>query len=734
MSLPISAFTAGSLAISALVLPLQAQIAPTAAPPSTQPTTFDPSDVYFQGWLATRDAEKLEADGDFIGAQEKLERAAKLFDTIRMYYPDWKKDMVSGRHQKTTESVLRVRPKADELRLKNQQAVAELEGGTRMSGRVVPAGKGTSPSPVPTPPVAPPPPVPQVDPLATQRLSRAEAEVRRLQQLIDDSKIRETEASRNASRVHDLEAQRNLLDAQLKQAQGDLAALRARLAAAPVQSELNILNQRIDSLEKEREAMGMALTQSRRQEIEAKAKIATLEADLKLTQQKAVDLQRNLDVQTRTTGEVVAGQRAQLKELQDSLKAKDQELATANSRISGLEQKLEESHAAFSQLQGERDSLIHERNRMSELLKLNEAGRIQQLIEQNMGLARQLRDANTKVENLNLDSNATKDELTDALRDLAIAKSQINKLHREKREQDEQITDLEKRLKIEEANLAASNSKADPAEAETLREIIKKHLRVQERRRQARELLVDAVKQMGTKGDSISQAIEMLDGAEIALSPEEQKLIAGRADGELVSPVAEHNPQRAKAALNSLNVEQDSYAKAAEKAFLANRLMPARELYEMMIEDNPGNTAAVNKLGVVLLKLNDPMAAADSFRRAAELDAKNPYAHRMLGVALMMLNDLSGAEQALQKALELAPDDARSRVVLGSVFFRSNREHEAEGQFKAAIAADPMPSEPYYNLAFLYAREGRKEDARKYYQDALERGALPDPSLERRLN
>jgi hypothetical protein len=499
LSLPVSALTAGSLAISAVVLPVRAQIAPTAAPPSTQPTSFDPSDVYFQGWLATRDAEKLEADGDFIGAQEKLERAAKLFDSIRMYYPDWKKDMVGGRQQKTLEGVIRVRPKADELRLKNQRAVAELEGGNRTPGRLVNPGKGTQPQPFPTPPSVPSPPVQAVDPLATQRLSRAEAEVRRLQQLIEDSKIRETDASRNASRVHDLEAQRNLLDAQLKQAQGDLSALRARLAAAPVQSELNILNQRIDSLEKEREAMGMALTHSRRQEIEAKAKIATLETDLKLTQQRAVDLQRNLDLQTQTTGEVVAGQRAQLKELQDSLKAKDHELAAANSRISGLEQELEQSHAAFSQLQGERDSLVREREQMSALLKLNEASRIQQLIEQNMGLARQLRDANTKVENLNLDSNATKDELTDAYRDLAIAKGQINKLQREKRDQDQQITELEKRLKTEEENLAANHAKADPAEAETLREIIKKHLRVQERRRQARELLVDAVKQLGTR-------------------------------------------------------------------------------------------------------------------------------------------------------------------------------------------------------------------------------------------
>jgi hypothetical protein len=609
--------------------------------------------------------------------------------------------------------------------------VAELEGGTRTPGRIAPAATaGHEMKPVL--PAAPIDPVRPVDPLATQRLSRAEAEVRRLQQLIEDSKIRESEASRNASRVRDLEAQRNLLDAQLHQAQSDLAALRARLAAAPVQSELNDLNRRIDALEQERAAMGLALTQSRRQEIEAKARIATLETDLKLTQQKAVDLQRNLELQTQTTGEVVAGQRAQLKELQDTLKAKDGELAQANARISGLEKQLDESHAAFAQLQGERDSLVREREQMSALLKLNEAGRIQQLIEQNMGLARQLREANTKVENLNLDNNATKDELTDALRDLAIAKTQINKLQREKRDQDQQIASLESRLKTEEANLAAGKTNANAGEVETLREIIKKQLRVQERRRQARELLVDAVKQLGTQDESISQAIAMLDGNEIVLSPEEQKLIAGRADGEMVSPVA-GDIRKTKAALDSLSAEQEGYAKAAEKAFLADRLLPARELYEMMIEGNPGNSSAVNKLGVVQLKLNDAMAAADSFRRATELDARNPYAQLMLGVALLKLNDLAGAEQSVQRAVDLAPDQARARIVLGTIHFRANREHEAEGQFKAAITADPVLSEPYYNLALLHARAGRRDDARKCYQDALERGALPDPELEQRI-
>ena len=46
---------------------------------------------------------------------------------------------------------------------------------------------------------------------------------------------------------------------------------------------------------------------------------------------------------------------------------------------------------------------------MSALLKLNEDGRIQDLVQQNMGLAKNLREANEKVERLNLDNNSAKD-------------------------------------------------------------------------------------------------------------------------------------------------------------------------------------------------------------------------------------------------------------------------------------------------------------------------------------
>ena len=96
--------------------------------PPLAPAQFDPSDVYFQGYLATRAAEELETARDFAGALEQLEKANQLFNAVKTYHPDWKPAMVGGRSAKTAETVARVRPLAEQSLLKNRNALAELDG------------------------------------------------------------------------------------------------------------------------------------------------------------------------------------------------------------------------------------------------------------------------------------------------------------------------------------------------------------------------------------------------------------------------------------------------------------------------------------------------------------------------------------------------------------------------------------------------------------------------------
>lgn len=708
------------------MLPLVAVQAGAQQPPPVAPAQFDPSDVYFQGYLATRAAEKLEAEGDFVGAAEKLEQARKFFDGVLKHYPDWKKDMVMGRAEKTAETMLRVRPKADDQRKKNEGAVAELEGGAKASGRV------TEPTAEPAPGIL------ASDPLLTRRLNESLAEVQRLRNQIANSNP--TEASRNASRVGDLERQRDSLAAQLRAAETNVESLRARLTTSPAENEYKALNKRIEGLEMEREAMARALSQSRGAHSDALSKIATLEADMTNLRkessdlrQKQTDSERDLKKERGVANEVVAGMRRQLDSMEKSLKLKGDELDKANQRIAGLQVELDQSRAAFDDLRNERNTLLQERDQMAALLKLNESGRINQLIEQNMGLAKQLREATEKVDRLNLDNNATKDSWTETLRDLAMAKEQINAFRKERREQEKRLDELQSRLKNEEGALTRGEASADPAEVEVLRDIIKRQLRAQNHRKEARDILVEAAKKLGSQDENLAKAIEMFDGEEIQLTPEEQRLIADRqVDGEFISPFA-RDRATVEGATQGLKRELDSYDRAATRAYASERYHPAKELFQMIVESNPGDTSALCKLGLVQLKLGDLAGADNAFRRAIELTENNPYAYLMLGYTLRESGNLTEAEEKAVRSVELAPDNFKSQLMLGAIQFELGKTSEAETHFKAAISVDPVPSEPYVNLALICAKRNKMNEGRAYYQQALERGALPDPQLEKLL-
>lgn len=690
---------------------------------------FDPSDVYFQAYLATRNGETLEREKDYVGALKKYKQAGELFDSVAKFYPDWKSKMVKNRRDLTSGSIQDVKRKAAEQLEEARGVVAELEGGFKVGGEDVLGGAAA---------IEPEKNILKVDPMEARRLQDAEQEVDRLRGEI--RRVRSNSEMRDSARVDDLRKLNNLLESKLKAAQSKMQIMRARMAAAPVASEMDALNREIENLEQERRAMGMALQESRQDHTKALSKVEILTADIEIMReqanelrQKEADTKRDLQSERRISNEVVAGQRRQIDELEKALEAKAGELEQANVRITQLMAELEQSREAFTELQGERNSLLQERDQMAALLKLNEAGRIEQLIEQNMGLARDLREANEKVERLNLNSNAVKDDVVDALRDLAIAKSQINRLHAEKREQDRRMKDLEERLEAEEASLVSGDSDASDEEVEILREVIRRTLRVQDRRRQAKELLVDAAKALGKDNPKLKAAIDLFDSSEIELTPDEQRLVADQqVDGEFFAPRT-RDQASVESATDALNLELDSYDRAATKAFLAGRLLPTRELFEMMVERHPGHVPGLCKLGVVQIKLNEISAAGESFRKAIELDPGNAYAHQMLGYTYLRAENLPSAEEYVSKAIELSPSEAKGYLLLGTIKYRQGNLDEAEAKFKSAISVDPIPSEPYFNLGMLYAKNGKSEEAREFYAKALERGAVPDQGLEKRI-
>lgn len=696
-------------------------------PTKDAPANFDPSDVYFQGWLLFRDAEKLQAEKKNAEALEKLLRARQLFESVSAYYPLWKPEMVKGRRDKTQETIDVVAPQALAENTRKNEAIAELEGGAKAS--VV-----ESPTPKPLDagiPAAPVKPAREVETLETRRIAELENQVKQLEADLTESKKPNSNADRDASRARDMAKQRDLAQAELKRANDELVRLRAKFSSEPMQAEMRNLNGKLQDAERQKTALGQALSQSQQETREARAQAEALNAERGRLAQKAADLERNLEQERKVQNEVIAGQQKQLRALQEELRGKNDELARANQRIAGLEGSLASLKKDYDVLRDERDGLLRERDQMKALLATDEGERIQKIIDQNMDLARQLREANETITRVNKDHNATQDELIEAIRDLAVAKDNINAFKRENAAQQQRMAELERRLRTEVAALSAKNT--DPSEAEELRSIIQKQLRVQDRRRQQAELLVEAVSAKAEKDDKVKEALEQFNSTELVLSPQELDLVKDRrVDDEFISPFRRSQPE-VDASIAELEGGNRPFIDASTRAFVAGRFQSSRELFEMVLEQNPGDTGTMCKLGVVQLKLEQPDEAAKVFRNATVIDSNNPYAHRMLGYSLMRSGDYGDAQEALKRSVELAPTHAEGRVVLGKVCFDLGQEEEAEKEFKAAIDFDDAMPDPYFNLAYLYAKQGKKKQGLEYYRNALQRGATPDLALEKRL-
>ncbi len=712
---PLAATALALAALAGGTMPAPGQ---APAPVAEAPAAFDPSDVYFQGWLLCNDAEKLAKEGKATEALGKLRRAGELFDTISRTFPEWKKDMVESRRRKVSDAIAEVFPDARREQEKDQAAIAELEGGARQGGIADDEGL------LETLPVAPIESARPVETLASRRIRDLQNEVGSLKQQIASGQQSERERDRAV--------------AELQRARTELDRLRRQAAEAPMQGEIDGLARRIDKLEAEKAVMGRALDASRKETEEARGQVDALQNErarllgqIKQIEQELADTKRDLETERKASNQVVAGQLKQIQSLHETIKKKDEQLAAANKTIDHLQTELTELRDSFNEVQEERNELLRERDQMAALLKLNKAGQLQEVIDQNLALDRELRETKKRYEAVQEDNDATKEDLLEALRDLAISKLRIQEYRQENKEQQQRLAELQTRLRGEVASVDEHAVNSD--EAGMLRGILERQLKIQEKRVEAREILMSSLGETARQDADIQRALDIFQGAELNLSPEELQVIEGQeVDGTIISPYARPRSE-VERDLADLSRELKPYESAGTRAFRNGRFHAAREAFEIMIDRHPGDVSAMCKLGVVQLKLEEVVAAADVFRRATELDPKNPYAHRMLGYLLGKLGDGNGAVAETRKAIELSPTLALSHFQLGDLLFKSGDLAGAEDAYGMAISCDPNLTEAHYNYAVLLARLGRKKDAAAAYGKALELGAPPNVDLEARI-
>jgi Flp pilus assembly protein TadD len=95
-----------------------------------------------------------------------------------------------------------------------------------------------------------------------------------------------------------------------------------------------------------------------------------------------------------------------------------------------------------------------------------------------------------------------------------------------------------------------------------------------------------------------------------------------------------------------------------------------------------------------------------------------------LGLALIRAGRLQEAEVTLRRALGLQSNDATTHNNLGLVLMQSGRSADAVSSFEQAVALQPDYVEAHYNLAQAYSGVGRPSAAVKEFREALR--ARPD--------
>ena len=83
------------------------------------------------------------------------------------------------------------------------------------------------------------------------------------------------------------------------------------MARAPVTGQMNDLNSRIDKIERERDAMAIALRDSRSERQQVLSQLATAKADATAAKQRADKLDEMVRVQQKAANQAVEGLRRQ---------------------------------------------------------------------------------------------------------------------------------------------------------------------------------------------------------------------------------------------------------------------------------------------------------------------------------------------------------------------------------------------------------------------------------------
>ncbi len=521
-----------------------------------------PDDVYLQIYNSLQQADLLNQNGNFKAAAEKYREAQLALEKFSTAHPNWNPQIIRYRRNYVTE---RVEALSRFLSPKEIQT-AEVETAPKSANR-----------------------------------SELDAQIQAL-----------------AQEVRRLESEKAGLEAKLREA----------LSVQPAQTDprqLERAEERIATLEKERDLLKVALEQIKTGVVEASPDRSS--GRVRQLEEERDDLQKKLDLVTKHQAAQEARYKAELKLAEDKLK----KLENFSAERDELQRKLAETLAAAD---GEKPS----RGDLRKIKKLEE----------------DKADIEKKFEKTSRELAALQTDREKRIRDYQSAMDRIKELERER-------DGLEKRLQAAQA--------FNPSEREDL---IKQNQQLRSRLEayEARPTpFTPEELALFKKPETPSVPRSFVISSKMTKDlPGKSKTLLSEADKAFAAQRFEEAEEKYEQVLDQNSTNVYALANLASAQLERNRLQEADETLGRALAASPDDAFSLLLLGKLKMSQNKFDEALDALARSAQVNPQSAETHNYLGIVLSEKGQRVSAEAALRKAIQIQPDYASAHHNLSIIY------------------------------------------------------------------
>ncbi|MBR5196337.1 MAG: tetratricopeptide repeat protein [Akkermansia sp.] len=447
-------------------------------------------------------------------------------------------------------------------------------------------------------------------------------------------------------------------------------------------------------------------------------------------------LQQQISTERTAGNQVVNSLTQQLAEMEAKYRASEEARERAEARITELETTLAQTQEELARVTQERDALKAENEQLRAIVELNSPEKTKALLDQNLTLDQQLKEALARIAELEGRQAGSDDERTVLQQQLDSARGEADRLrdemsgiYEENMGYRRRVSELTERLNNIEADLdkRASQGTVDPAlaeENELLREVIAKQRRSLAMQEEGRKLLIETYKQIKNQDPATLIALQKLD--------EESSLDLTDAERRVMEAATKGNEEESTKAVRE-GLQMEALADLASKAFTKGRYTAAEQLYRTLYDEQPDHVAGLVNLGTILLYRNKCEESLEFFARATRLAPDLAISYYLAGVSYYRLDRLDDAARMFGRTIQLDPGNAEAFFYLANIEGVSGQFDLALKHFAAALKLKPGLGDAHYNMARLYAELKQIPNASRAYDRAIQHGAEPDPEFEKYL-